>query len=470
MPRLSMWRTNHSADYKFIDRRMSEMFTIGGTDIVIHLYLGTANSTNSNDATKPTYLNQSASNIQDLLFLENRDRIYDSSIYTLRGIYQKQDQDFDLTQFGIFLASGTQYMTFHLNDMVQLIGRKLMNGDVLELLHLKDYYSLDDSIPFAIKRYYVISDASNAAEGYSPTWWSHLWRVKMQPLVDSQEYKDIISKISSDSDPFSANANTNPLSSVISTYDKYLDINQSIIAQAEYDVPKSGYETANLYTISSTFGNLANPWGTNVVNGNILVSDTISVNVVATSDRINSNRLLVSNTVPIVLGSVITSANIDFANSVRVTQILGTTGIVISSNTTVANNEVLSFYYPLNFNLGDFDYTSPEDKIRGYMTGDGRAPNGHEVNTGIAFPVPASEGDYFLRLDFVPNRLFRYNGFKWIKIEDCVRTSLTPGSPLNQRLLSTFVNNDNTLTNSAGETIKERQSLSKILTPKADNT
>ena len=41
MPRLSLWKDGkHSNDYKFFDRRASEMFTLGGTGILVHKYLG----------------------------------------------------------------------------------------------------------------------------------------------------------------------------------------------------------------------------------------------------------------------------------------------------------------------------------------------------------------------------------------------------------------------------------------------
>ena len=82
-------------------------------------------------------------NIQDLLFLENRDRKYDPDVYDMRGVYQVQDSDFDLTQFGAFLSNDTIYMTFHLNDMIDIMGRKLMSGDVLELPHQRDDTMLD---------------------------------------------------------------------------------------------------------------------------------------------------------------------------------------------------------------------------------------------------------------------------------------------------------------------------------------
>ena len=143
----------------------------------------------SASAAQPSYTNQSELNIQDLLWQENRDRKYDTNVYKMRGIYQRADQDFDLSQFGLFLATGTIFMVFHLRDMVDMIGRKLMSGDVLELQHLTDYDALNQDVPAALKRYYVVSDGSFASEGFSPTWWPHLWRVKINPLVDSQEYK-----------------------------------------------------------------------------------------------------------------------------------------------------------------------------------------------------------------------------------------------------------------------------------------
>ena len=76
-------------------------------------------------------------------------------------------------------------------------------------------------------------------------------------------------------------------------------------------------------------------------------------------------------------------------------------------------------------------------------------------------------GEYALRTDYLPNRLFRWDGRRWVKIEDNVRTTLTPG-PNNQTQRSGFVNNTNTFTNNSG-VVPERQSLSQALKPQADN-
>ena len=45
MPRLSLYKPQKGNDYHFIDKQVLEMFTIGGTDIHVHKYLGAENPT-----------------------------------------------------------------------------------------------------------------------------------------------------------------------------------------------------------------------------------------------------------------------------------------------------------------------------------------------------------------------------------------------------------------------------------------
>ena len=175
MPRLSLYKPEKGRDYQFIDDRIYEMFTVGGTDVLVHKYLGpkqvaTADAT----ADQPQYDVFQETNIQDLLFLENRDRKYDQDIYTIRGVYNVQDIDFNLSQFGLFLANDTLFMTVHINNSVKTLGRKFISGDVIELPHLRDEHALGD-FTTSMKRYYVIEEVSRASEGYSPTWYPHLY-------------------------------------------------------------------------------------------------------------------------------------------------------------------------------------------------------------------------------------------------------------------------------------------------------
>jgi hypothetical protein len=105
---------------------------------------------------------------------------------------------------------------------------------------------------------------------------------------------------------------------------------------------------------------------------------------------------------------------------------------------------------------------------QGYLTGDGIAPNGLPVTPGVSFPTNPELGQYCLRLDYFPQRLFRYNGSMWVKIEEVVRTQLTPGAS-NQTLRSSFVNNTKEVQTTDRGPIPSRQSLNDALIPKADN-
>jgi hypothetical protein len=388
-----MWQEGkHSNDYKLFDKFMSERFTVGGTSILIHKYLGPKENTKVDDATQPKYLNQSEKNIQDLLFLENRDRKYDSSIYSLRGIYQVTDSDFSLEQFGLFLQTGTLFMTFHINDMVAMLGRRIMAGDVLELPHLIDYEALSD-VPTALKRFFIVGDCSRASEGFSPTWWPHLWRCKINPLVDSQEYKDIINKIQTTDN----NGNDLTLGDLVSTFSKYDAINNAIIEQAEVDVPESGYDTSFIYTKPlDDQGGIGDPGGLDASN----------------------------------MGSIDASSTI---------------------------------------NKSDRSIVHPDKKVTGYLTQDGKTPNGLPVVSGISFPSEALEGDYCLRVDYSPNRLFRYDGRRWVKIEDALRTNLTPGSSNNATLKNSFRTSSKTIKDQKGNTKSELQNLNEVLKLKPDN-
>lgn len=387
MPRISLWRENRSNDYKFFNDRAREQFTVGGTGINIHKYLGSDNGDGTSPEV-PEYSNQSEQNIQDLLFLENRDRIYDPDVFNLRGHYNVNDMDFDLSQFGLFLQNDTLFITFHLTDMIERIGRKIMSGDVLELPHLRDDWPLDDTVPYALRKYYVVQDATRAAEGYSPTWWPHLWRVKATPMVNTQEYQDIIDNaVDEETD--------NPLGEILSTYNKEININNAVVQQALQDVPSAGYDTEHLYTLPTK------------------EDDSVNVYNAPTADD---------------------------------------TDITTDSGKYTA----------------DLDKATPTTSAyNGYLTGDGVAPNGFDVQTGISFPGEADEGDFILRLDFYPNRLFRFDGNKWVKVEDDVRHSYIPNNSKTQ--LGEFINNPGEFSTPDGQTFTTKQSLSNAIKPKADN-
>lgn len=373
MPRISMYKPTRSDDFRFLDGVAGETFVVGGTDVHIHKYLGPA-ANPEGDASQPVYATQSEKNIQDLLFLENRDRVYEKDIYTLRGVYNVSDIDFDLSQFGMFLTSDTIFVSFHIKTMVDKIGRKLMAGDVIELPHLKDFYNLDASnMSAALKRFYVVQDANNSAEGFSATWYPHIWRIKATPLVDSREFAGVIKNIATDDE---GNVDTG-LVDMISNYDQHIAINTAVVAAAEAESPLSGYDTEPLFTIpTNEDGSPAAPTASPQRSG--------------------------------------------------------------------------------------YD---------GHLLGTASAPNSMPVTPAVAFPDDPAVGDYVLRLDYMPNRLFRYSGNKWVFIQDNVRTPMFGADDTGSQK-GTFVNNTNTFVKPDKTEISEKQGLSQVLDslkPGADN-
>lgn len=187
---ISLWRDNRKTkDYDFQDRAIKDYIDRSGPVFNVHKYIGPYTQATDGTVTLPGETNELS--IQDIVVLENRDRKYDKDVYELFGTYQLKDNAFDLSQFGIMLSGDTILVDFHLNDHVKRIGRKLMSGDVLEVVHLRDDLPLNENSD-PIPKYYVVQDAFRPASGYGPTWFAHLWEVKCVPITDTQEFRDIL--------------------------------------------------------------------------------------------------------------------------------------------------------------------------------------------------------------------------------------------------------------------------------------
>jgi hypothetical protein len=259
MAKMSMWDRHKNDDYYFIDEQVREQFNIGGVEVLLHKYLGIHDQGEQGDATQPSKAKskkQGIRQIQDLFFLENRDRAYDPNVYEMRASYNVQDTEFDIRQFGLFLEADTLYLEFHINDTLEKIGRKLMSGDVLEFPHMRDDALLDEDAP-AINKYYVVNDVSRAAGGWSQVWRPHIFRVKCKPLTDSQEYKDILDKAATDANGDDTGFNIRDL---ISDFRDQIEISDAIVEQANNDVSLRNFETAQFYVVPGDEMGKQYPW------------------------------------------------------------------------------------------------------------------------------------------------------------------------------------------------------------------
>ena len=541
------------------------MLTVGGTDLYIHKYMGPTNQGPSPDYTQPEYANLSPLNIQDLLFLENRDRTYDPNIFRLRGHYNVQNLDFDLSQFGLFLQNDILFITVHYNDMIEIMGRKLMVGDVIELPHLLDYNPLKETIPTALKRFYQITDANYASEGFTQTWYPHLWRIKCEKLVDSQEFSQILQEpINQDNylglwdkdktyppgyiisfgdknyesitdvpagkyppDPvYWKLSDEQNLKDILSTYNKNIEINNAQLNEAQRILPKAGYDNSQLYVVP-TYG---------VYESNGVLSKKVDqpappINVVSysagspgtTAGAVqmmrNKKFRTPSPVIRIPKATVQNLWNLTVDMSINQLEKFSTTALQVkqlapevldTGSGQVSGTKVLSVA-PMGIITGPYGTadntyaTADQDPVApgftgditqqmdyradcdprfqyiarstprsfgysaSYLSGDGEAPNGVQSGAGIAFPQNPQVGDYFLRIDYLPQVLYRWDGQLWIRISEKVRTNTGLGIT-DQSQLSTFINNQGFIYNNNTQTvIPERQPLSSILQLAPDN-
>lgn len=523
--------------------------------------MGPTNQGPSIDYTQPEYAEVKPTNIQDLLFLENRDRTYDPNIYRLRGHYNVQNLDFDLSQFGLFLNNDIIFITVHYNDMIEQFGRKLMTGDVIELPHLLDYNPLDEGIPIALKRFYQITDANYASEGFSQTWYPHLWRIKCEKLVDSQEFSQILQEptnkdnylgqwdknktyppgyvitfgdknyesiievpvgVTPPNSTYWKLVEEDSLKDILSTYNKNIAANDAALKEAQRLVPLSGYDQSHLYIVptygtfeennvlSNKYNQPAPPVNVTIANqsppimtGNVVLQR--SPNYSVASPTIKIPKEVLQNIWNTFLGEGFSSLTPSVTVNLEAFTVAPTT---IGTGSGAVEGDVVLYAAPMGTITGPYGtsdntyatadqdpyapgftgtqpygpdtmtYTASCDPryqyiarssprtfgyTAGYLTGDGKAPNGYPTGAGIAFPQNPKVGDYFLRIDYDPQILYRWDGVIWVRISVNVRTG-TGFDAQDQSLLSGFINDSNQMTLTDGTKVPEAQGLSTILT------
>lgn len=388
MPKISLWNPVKGNDFYFTDRAVGENYRIAGDGVLVHMYEGP-----TTDAAGNT--NTSLTSIQDVLFLTNNNRKYNPNVIELRGHHQPQDVQYDLSQFGVALSSDIIRVSFHNNDMLDAIGRKLIAGDVLEFPSLRDVPIFDNAV--GINRYYVIIDALYLAAGYGQKWFPHIWLVRAKLMTASVEFQQIIDQAASGQ-------------------------TDGGVGQGIGVMPPGFTETSD-------------------ANGNPGLG-----------------------------------CNPDIKNSLDLfCQIIKITDEV------VAEAEKNAFFDPKFFESANlYIYIDPNTGYpiigSNYFSGDGAPPNlstdnndnlepsGPFVGAGVAFPPGMTDGQYYLRLDYYPERLFQKQGNCFKLIEVNVLKAWTAYN----RVLDTFIDNNNDTVLSDGTIIPEKQAISQVIKQKVD--
>lgn len=128
--------------------------------------------------------------IQDSLYLENRDRDYAKAAIQIKAAYTPADAVSDLSKFGFQIADVHTFTT-SFAMMVSALGRPIVIGDVLEIPSELQY----DHNLRPVRKFVEVSDVSWASDGFTTSWDAVLYRFQAQNLIPSAEHRDILGTV-----------------------------------------------------------------------------------------------------------------------------------------------------------------------------------------------------------------------------------------------------------------------------------
>lgn len=457
-------------EYNLMDSLCEEQYLIGGVTAWIYAYLGPKGNKGSTDATLPDYdtLGSTASDIGNLIFMESPNRKYSIDAISLPVVYQVKDANMDMQIPGLFLFD-TQDITVPYNLMIKSLGRKVMSGDVIELANLRDTDLLDD--PRGVNRFYVVQDAFKAQEGYSHTWYSHIWKMRVIPLTDSPEFKDILGS-STDEDS---------LSSYISTQQKELKIMDLIVQQADSEVPYIHWDNEQIYDplLVPSITDIATSYEypASATEGEYFIKKTKPVlyeynNTWAIIDLEIYNNQTLPNTASD--GDLCWCAGFNQNEDYTLLQFSKSwESVTVENGYTLPIASSKSGYFILyTENSNVLQYTNGiwievQNNHPPYLVTNKRniqdmreeLPNINTVQKGSQFPQNPVENTWFMRTDMTPPILWKFENSKWRKFSYGGRQPWT-GSDVYR---TSFVNNTDTYTDGSGNVHSSRQNSNNTL-------
>jgi len=190
------------------------------------------------------YDETSIDDIQDDIFLENRDREYASESTTIKGTYDLIDIQTELSRFGIELPNQQYYMHMSFNAVVTALGRPIVIGDIFEVPSETQYSATMEPI----KKFLEVTDVGWSTEGYTPGWQPTMQRIIAQPMMASQETQDIFGGFNSTPDAsglVGIDDGNHPIFQDIS------NVSQSIEAEASTDLAERGSDPLDVQEFSA---------------------------------------------------------------------------------------------------------------------------------------------------------------------------------------------------------------------------
>ena len=159
----------------------------------------------------------SLDDIQDTVFMENRDREYARSCIQIKAQYTPFDAVSDLSKFGFQIADIYTFTT-SFAVMVSKLGRPIVIGDVIELPSELQY----DHHLRPVRKFLEVTDVGWSADGFTTGWKPIIYKFQAQQLIPGQQHQSLFGNVAtqkygvSDDQMFAGlqQINTTPLTSM----------------------------------------------------------------------------------------------------------------------------------------------------------------------------------------------------------------------------------------------------------------
>ncbi len=195
------------------------------------------------------YESTKVSNIQDRIFLENRDRDYDENPVRLKGSYQLVDVQSFQSKFGFGSAfSGDEWiLEIGFSSIVSGLGRPFVIGDIIQLPSETQY---SPSLK-PILKFLEVTDVAWSTNSFTPNWVPTMQRIIAKPVMASQETQDILGKLTEDADELGT-VDIND-GGTDKRYQDVMNISHTIKADANTQVPERGVDYADVGEVTAAF-------------------------------------------------------------------------------------------------------------------------------------------------------------------------------------------------------------------------
>jgi len=191
---------NPSKNSAFISNIVADQINMSGVCVNVFRMLGTFDQDrdalgikHDEHGTKLSALDiGSFIGLQDPVLNENRDRKYDfDSIPVLKGVYKVSANELEYLKFGMALSNDVITMEFHTKTLEEIMGRRFIVGDVVELEHLREVGINGKSG----NKWYEVSSVTWSPNGYDAQYNRHILAIILKPVRNQQEFLDILENV-----------------------------------------------------------------------------------------------------------------------------------------------------------------------------------------------------------------------------------------------------------------------------------